>query len=325
MSIDLTFGHPEFMKPFWDNIALPATSYTPDYTRYPVPNEADSASVLNTDICQLHRLAKNLPEKVLSEYHIVAANGGMQLINAIFLAYKKLYGRDKVYIPSTLPQWTYFKYIAHQCGLKYGTDEITAHCPALECFNPIHFIASPNNPMNVLDEIRKVDVLDGCYRWPMYMGSEKDIPYKEADVYLFSLSKATGFAGLRFGWAFVKDSGTAMAIAEAIEFQTAGVSKASILEVSKVLGKLTEGSGKCFYEMTEYGNNLLKQRHKAIDALTDVKVNTSGVFGLLKRDTQIDGVQGLQMTNSPMIRYNLGCSEEKFQKFTDILADIYGK
>ncbi|CAI8583373.1 unnamed protein product [Vicia faba] len=90
----------------------------------------------------------------------------------------------------------------------------------------------------------------GLYKWVGDADTfDKDGPYTELyapissasnyDLTLFTVSKSTGHAGMRIGWALVKDLEVAKKMTKFIELNTIGISKDSQLRASKFRDRLS--------------------------------------------------------------------------------------
>ncbi|KAI3916758.1 hypothetical protein MKW92_009194 [Papaver armeniacum] len=118
-------------------------------------------------------------------------------------------------------------------------------------------------------------VHDLAYYWPQYTPVTSQLDH---ELMLFTVSKSTGQAGTRIGWALVKDIDIAQKMTEFIELNTIGVSKDSQLRAAKILGVVSDGctdsaNSESFFE---FGHRLMTQRWKQLlDA-----VRTSGLFSL---------------------------------------------
>ncbi|CAN0929435.1 Tryptophan aminotransferase-related protein 1 [Linum grandiflorum] len=102
----------------------------------------------------------------------------------------------------------------------------------------IEVVTSPNNPDGSLREAVVENRDDGklihdlAYYWPNY------VPITGAadhDIMLFTLTKCTGHAGSRIGWALVKDREVARRMTMFMQVTTIGVSKDSQLRAAKLL------------------------------------------------------------------------------------------
>lgn len=148
----------------------------------------------------------------------------------------------------------------------------------------IEVVCSPNNP----DGLSKQAVLtcengkiihDLTYYWPQYTAITAAADH---DIMLFTLSKITGHAGIRIGWALVKDDKVARKMIKFIEMNTIGVSKDSQLRAARILSfvtnshanpSLVRGVGGPFFHyarrtMTERWNRLRDAVQRSNGALT---------------------------------------------------------
>ncbi|KAI3845179.1 hypothetical protein MKX03_024837 [Papaver bracteatum] len=144
----------------------------------------------------------------------------------------------------------------------------------------IEVVNSPNNP----DGLTRKPVVNvtGCmllhglaYYWPQYTPIASQL---DQEIMLFTVSKSTGHAGTRIGWALVKDIDIAQKMTEFIELNTTGVSRDSQLRAEKILVAVSDSctesaKSESFFE---FSRRLMTQRWKQLrDA-----VRTSGLFSL---------------------------------------------
>ncbi|KAK4775341.1 hypothetical protein SAY86_010276 [Trapa natans] len=126
--------------------------------------------------------------------------------------------------------------------------------------NIIEFVTSPSNPEGLL----KGPVLSGhpnfkaihdrAYYWPIFT----PIPGPaDDDLSIFTMSKLTGHAGSRFGWALVRDKEVYQRMAEYVNENTAGTSKDTQLRMLKILKVVLEDGGK---EMFEFAHGVMSGR-----------------------------------------------------------------
>ncbi|KAG5525340.1 hypothetical protein RHGRI_031871 [Rhododendron griersonianum] len=124
--------------------------------------------------------------------------------------------------------------------------------------NFIEFVTSPNNP----DGLLKKAVLEGphakaindhAYFWPHYTA----IPAPaDEDVMIFTLSKLTGHAGSRFGWALIKDEAVYQAMSAYASQISFGVSHDTQLVALKLLKFVAQGKGEIF----DFGFETMRNR-----------------------------------------------------------------
>ncbi|CAL1395253.1 unnamed protein product [Linum trigynum] len=104
----------------------------------------------------------------------------------------------------------------------------------------IEVVTSPNNPDGSLREAMVANktenggklIHDLAYYWPNYTPITRPA---DNDIMLFTLTKCTGHAGSRIGWALVKDVAVAQKMTSFMQITTIGVSKDSQLQAAKIL------------------------------------------------------------------------------------------
>uniref|UniRef100_M1DIT6 Alliin lyase n=1 Tax=Solanum tuberosum TaxID=4113 RepID=M1DIT6_SOLTU len=111
-------------------------------------------------------------------------------------------------------------------------------CETFEKDEPyIELITSPNIPNGIIREhVVNGDqgklIYDLAYYWPQYTSITSRANH---DVMLFTISKCTGHAGSRIGWALVKGKEVARKMTKFTEICTIGVSKEPQLRDAKIL------------------------------------------------------------------------------------------
>lgn len=107
----------------------------------------------------------------------------------------------------------------------------------------IEIVCSPNNPDGairhaVLGTQGGKRVHDLAYYWPQYTPMRG---LADEDIMLFTVSKATGHAGTRIGWALVRDADIARRMVKFIEMNSIGVSKDSQIRAARILQVISDG------------------------------------------------------------------------------------
>ncbi|KAE8653846.1 Tryptophan aminotransferase-related protein 3 [Hibiscus syriacus] len=112
--------------------------------------------------------------------------------------------------------------------------------------NVIEFVTSPNNPDGRLNKAivggpSVKTISDRAYYWPHFT----PIPAPaDEDLMVFTLSKLTGHAGSRFGWAVIKDETVFNRMVAHMDLNSMGVSRDTQLRAFKLLkAVLEEGTG----------------------------------------------------------------------------------
>ncbi|GKD85776.1 tryptophan aminotransferase-related protein 3-like protein, partial [Tanacetum coccineum] len=96
------------------------------------------------------------------------------------------------------------------------------------------------------------------------------------DLMIFTLSKLTGHAGMRFGWPVIKDKDVYDKVMNYIQLLDFGISKDTQLRVLKLLKLVVESDGKPFFD---FAYNMMKDRW---DKLTPV-FSKSSRFSIQQR------------------------------------------
>jgi aspartate/methionine/tyrosine aminotransferase len=130
----------------------------------------------------------------------------------------------------------------------------------------IEFVTSPNNPDALL---RKPVVggasaiVDHAYFWPHFT----HIPApSDEDVMLFTISKLSGHASSRFGWALIKDEKVAKRVNDYIMQNTMGASRDTqlrMLGIIKVILANLHGKGDIF----AFGQDVMSAKWRKLNAV----------------------------------------------------------
>uniref|UniRef100_J3M4C3 Alliinase C-terminal domain-containing protein n=1 Tax=Oryza brachyantha TaxID=4533 RepID=J3M4C3_ORYBR len=183
---------------------------------------------------RLHRLVGNA---VADGYHVLVGNGSTQLFQAALYALSPPGAAAPTSVVSPAPYYSSYPAVTDYLKSALYRWAGDANMFDADGENYIELVCSPNNPDGgirepVLKSGAGVAVHDLAYYWPQYT------PITEAaahDIMLFTVSKCTGHAGTRLGWALVKDRAVAQRMSKFIELNTIGVSKDSQLRAAKIL------------------------------------------------------------------------------------------
>ncbi|KAL0447154.1 UNVERIFIED_CONTAM: L-tryptophan--pyruvate aminotransferase 1 [Sesamum latifolium] len=161
---------------------------------------------LEQEIKILHNVVGNA---VVEDHHFVVGTGSSQLIQAALYALSdSLDQPNPVSVVSAAPYYSSYQEIADflRSGLSNGQ---------LWLIKPEGwlFMTLP-------------------YYWPQYTAITSPA---DCDIMLFTVSKCTGHAGSRIGWALVRDKDVAKKMVKFIEINTIGVSKEAQLRAASIL------------------------------------------------------------------------------------------
>ncbi|KAH9327143.1 hypothetical protein KI387_007321, partial [Taxus chinensis] len=238
--INLDHGDPTMFESFWINKPWQETtsvilgwqlmSYFADMENICWFLEPELAK----EIRSLHSLVGNA---VTEGRNIVIGTGSTQLFQAALYALSGP-GRSKpTKVVSATPYYSSYPVVTDYLKsemYRWAGDALKYKQIADDDY--IELVTSPNNP----DGFRREAVVNGsgpvvydhAYYWPHYTPITSPA---DGDVMLFTVSKSTGHAGSRIGWAIVKDAQVAKTMTKYIELNTIGVSKDSQLRASKIL------------------------------------------------------------------------------------------
>ncbi|GLJ26926.1 hypothetical protein SUGI_0527030 [Cryptomeria japonica] len=248
--VDANQGDPTFLEPFWIANAEAGATVVPAWYRmsYDVNNALEYSATspeLEKQIRALHEMVGNA---VTKGRYIVLGTGSTQLINAAVYSLSQAHARNPSKVVAAIP---YYGSYRDQTEMFDSNDYVwkgdaRAWVKKSEFLNSstfIEFVTSPNNPdgllkKGVLTSKNVKDIYDHAYYWPHYTGIPR--PANE-DIMLFTLSKVTGHAGSRLGWAIVKDYDVYEKMYDYVEENTLGVSHDTQLRTTILLKAIVNG------------------------------------------------------------------------------------
>ncbi|GJM94731.1 hypothetical protein PR202_ga11404 [Eleusine coracana subsp. coracana] len=239
--VNLDHGDPTMYQAFWRGTGDRATIVIPgSQTMSYFSDVAGFCWFLEpqfeTEVRRLHRLVGNAVEE---GYHVLVGTGSTQLFQAVIYALSPAADGTPMNVVSPAPYYSSYPSVTNY--LTSGLYRWAGDANTFNSDNCIELVCSPNNPDG---GIRKAVVKSGravhdlAYYWPQYTAITEAANH---DIMLFTVSKCTGHAGTRLGWALVKDKEVALRMIKFIELNTIGVSKDSQLRAAKILRAVTNG------------------------------------------------------------------------------------
>ncbi|KAJ8771799.1 hypothetical protein K2173_026976 [Erythroxylum novogranatense] len=195
-------------------------------------------------VLRLHQIVGNA---VTRDRHIVVGTGSTQLFQAVLYALCPQDAIEPISVVSAAPY--YSSYPAITDCVKSNLYKWAGDARSFSKGGPyIELVTSPNNPdgysrQAVVNRTGGLLVHDLAYYWPQYTPITSPADH---DIMLFTISKSIGHAGMRIGWAVVKDPEIAKKMVKYIELSTIGVSKDSQVRAAKVLEVVSDS-----YECTK--------------------------------------------------------------------------
>ncbi|GLT50527.1 hypothetical protein SLA2020_240100 [Shorea laevis] len=267
--INLDHGDPTMYETYWRGMG--------DRTTIVIPGWQTMSYFSDTrNLCwflepkfaqQVVRLHKVVGNAVTENHHIVVGTGSSQLIQAALYALSPKDAMDPIPVVSTAPYYSSYPLMTDI--LKSRLHKWAGDARSFKKSGPyIEFVTSPNNPdgfvrHSVVNQSEGMLVHDLAYYWPQYTPITSPA---EHDLMLFTVSKCTGHAGTRIGWALVKDEQVAKRMVKFIELSTIGVSRDSQLRAAQVLKVVSDScesreGGDSFFE---YSYHLMDKRWKKL-------------------------------------------------------------
>ncbi|KAK6116538.1 hypothetical protein DH2020_049644 [Rehmannia glutinosa] len=243
---------------------------------------------LEEEIKNIHNMVGNA---IVEDRHIVVGTGSSQLIQAALYALSdhSLNEPNTISVVSASPYYSAYQEIADL--LRSGLFKWAGDARSFDKDGPyIEMVTSPNNPDGIIrqglvNRPNGVLIHDLAYYWPQYTAITSPADH---DIMLFTLSKSTGHAGSRIGWALVRDKDVAKKMVKFMEINSIGVSKEAQIRAATILEIIC---GSCSQSVKpnidldnffEYNKNLMAERWKR---LRDV-VKKNDIFYVTKYPIQ---------------------------------------
>lgn len=321
--LDLRHGEPEVMRGYWARHRFDVTMRTgyDEHIRYP---KDGPLSRLKHAIVSVHEAVGNAKAR---DKHVVVGVGATQLLGALMAVYQNFrYANVPWHITSiAVPYWFRMPTIAQARSVRFITSSL----------EPWSVIASPSNPTGSLrfGTVMSSDaIMDLAYHWPQYYNQGEEVPMTDHEVSVFSLSKATGHAGHRIGWALIRSECVALEVAKYVENDTCGVSTsaqdhaAEILEHQVAVMQTDPAHG--IQSVFDDTRGKLIERRRVLGGLFEKlgmnRVDERGMYVVahapgqdaaerVHRDLGLTGTSGevFGMTKD-VVRLNIGCDDDKF-------------
>ncbi|KAK9134406.1 hypothetical protein Syun_013736 [Stephania yunnanensis] len=268
---DADDGNPLFLEPYWMNHAATTAVVVSGWNRmgYAYEDDSNISKELEKIIRQLHAVVGNANT---SGKYILFGAGSTQLLNAAIIGLSPPHpDRDHSFSPASVvasaPFYQVYKQqtdIYNSLNFKWQGDTSTWKNKSDQVGNFIEFVTSPNNPDGQLKEpILKgpyvKTIYDYAYYWPHFTA----IPTPaDSDLMIFAMSKLTGHAGSRFGWAFVKDEAVYKRMSSYLSINSIGASQDAQLRAFVVLRMVVKDKAKGLFE---FGYKTMRERWEMLN------------------------------------------------------------
>ncbi|XP_074585707.1 tryptophan aminotransferase-related protein 1-like [Curcuma longa] len=280
--INLDHGDPTMYESFWKGMGnrgditiagWQAISYFSDVTNLCWFLEPE----FDHEIRRLHRLVGNA---IADNHFVIVGTGSTQLFQAALYALSPPDTPEPLSVVSAVPY--YSSYPAVTDYLRSGLYRWAGDASAFKGNAYIELVCSPNNPDGsireaVLNSEKGMTIYDLAYYWPQYTPITR---VEDHDIMLFTVSKTTGHAGSRIGWALVRDKDVAKRMIKFVELNSIGVSKDSQLRAAKIFKAISDGyelpNPENKYKLFNFGRQHMSMRWNKLREA----VKVSGIFSL---------------------------------------------
>ncbi|XP_047157126.1 tryptophan aminotransferase-related protein 4-like [Vigna umbellata] len=318
-------GDPYFLEPFWMRHAASSAILVSGWHRmgYFYSDGSYISQLLVEHIKKVHAIVGNA---ITEGKYIVFGSGSTQLLNAAVYAFSpdtSSHSPAKVvatppYYPVYRTQTEYFN--ARNFSYEGSTSSWINKTDSSSTF--IEFVTSPNNPDGKLtkgvlegDNVKQIN--DRAYYWPHYTAIPSPA---DDDLMIFTISKLTGHAGSRFGWAIIKDEAVYEKMLTYLDMNTMGVSREAQLRALKLFDVVLEGDdGK---EIFKFAYSTMRHRWTKLKET----ISKSKRFSLQKLSSQYCTFFKRERDLSPAYAW-LKCEREEDKNCYEILeaAGISGR
>ncbi|KMZ69705.1 Alliinase family protein [Zostera marina] len=284
--INLDHGDPTMYEKFWKKAGDEATLVISGWETMSYFSNKDNVCWFlergfEEEVRRLHEFVGNA---VVDGKHIIVGTGSTQLFQAALFALSDPNSDQPANVVSSVPY-----YSVYPVATDYLKSRLYQWAGDVEKYQGegsyIELVCSPNNP----DGLSKQAVLssengkgktihDLAYYWPQYTAITAAADH---DIMLFTISKTTGHAGIRIGWALVKDDEVARKMIKFIEMNTIGVSKDSQIRAARILSVVrnSHDNSKIVHSVEEsffhYARRTMTERW---DRLNEAIKSSNGAF-----------------------------------------------
>ncbi|KAJ0104730.1 hypothetical protein Patl1_18099 [Pistacia atlantica] len=304
-------GDPTMYEKYWQQVGDKTTIVIPGWQSLSYFSDVSNLCwflepEFAKEVIRLHKVVGNA---ITENRHIVVGTGSTQLFQAALYALSAQDASEPISVVSAAPYYSSYPSIT-DC-LKSGLFKWAGDAQRFDKDGPyIELVTSPNNPdgfvrQSVVNRSGGILVHDLAYYWPQYTSISFPADH---DLMLFTVSKSTGHAGMRIGWALVKDTEVAKKMTKFIELNTIGVSKDSQLRAAKVLKVVSDSCEpssseiECFFA---FNHQQMDMRWKQLR----VAVKESGLFSVPDFPPQFCTFLGRAFEPQPAFAW-LKCEED---------------
>ncbi|KAG6476639.1 tryptophan aminotransferase-related protein 1-like [Zingiber officinale] len=242
--VNLDRGDPTMYEAFWKSAGADADTFIPGWTSMSYFSDATKLCFyLNAQLTHQIRRLHNLVGNAIAgdDRFIIVGTGSSQLFQASLYALSPPDAAEPMSVVSLAPY--YSTYAPMTDLLQSRLHKWAGDASKFAGDRYIEIVCTPNNPDGSIREAVLCSgdgktIHDLAYYWPQYTAITHAADH---DIMLFTLSKITGHAGSRIGWAVVKDREVAKRMMHYITLNSIGVAKEAQLRAEKILQVVSDG------------------------------------------------------------------------------------
>ncbi|KAF5185771.1 Tryptophan aminotransferase-related protein, partial [Thalictrum thalictroides] len=316
-------GDPLFLEPFWKQHAASSAVVVAGWHRmsYCFVGKSTIAAELEKCIRELHAVVGNA--KTDGRYLIFGV-GSTQLLNGAIYALSPEDSSSPASVVAAFPFYPVYKSATEffdSVEFKWLGDASLLKNRSDSSGTSIEFVTSPNNPDGkfrkpVLTGPSAKTIYDHAYYWPHFSAITSAA---DEDLMIFTLSKLTGHAGSRFGWAFIKDEKVYTRMQRYMSLSTMDRSHDTQLRTLKLLKVVLKERGR---KLFEFGYKTMRERWERLSK----SFSSSKRFSLQKLEPQYCTYFKNVTGPSPAYAW-IKCEREEDQDCTAVFrtANIIGR
>lgn len=260
-SADAESGNPYFLEPFWMQHAASSAILVSGWHRmgYTYSDGTHISELLVKYIRKVHGIVGNA---ITEGRYIIFGSGATQLLSAAVYALSSDSSMSPAKVVTTTPFYSLYReqtQFFNSRDFSYEGDTSLWKNNTNSKSRFIEFVTSPNNPdgklnKRVLQGPNVRTIYDHAYLWPHFTAIPSPA---DEDLMLFTISKLTGHAGSRFGWAIIKDELVYQKMSTHLRLNAMGVSRDVQLRALQLLDVVLEGDGK---QIFQFGYSTIRDR-----------------------------------------------------------------
>ncbi|TKY45999.1 Tryptophan aminotransferase-related protein 4 [Spatholobus suberectus] len=251
--VDADSGDPTFLEPFWMKNAASSAIVVAGWHR--MSYEFSEGSLISEELKgHIRNVHASVGNAITDGKYIIFGAGATHLLNAAVHALSSNASSSPAKVVASIPYYPVYK---------EQTEFFKSEDYKFNGDTSMWKNDTSNSTFIELTGIMKKAVLQGqfvktihdlAYYWPHFTPI---LAPADEDLMIFTLSKLTGHAGSRFGWAIIKDEAVYKRMLTYMDLSTYGVSRETQLRVLKLLKVVLSGNGRAIYE---FGYNTMKNR-----------------------------------------------------------------